>query len=488
MAYYNIILALTITPHTCKLPVKPENISEYNWKTTHIPRQESVAGTEKFSGCLIYTNLGSNETESCDVFDYDKTWFQTTVPSDNNWVCENEINVANILAYSRIAELIGSFFFGWFGDLYGRKLTFIISIFMLVIGRFISILTSSSLTFFTIGCIVAWFPSWSAPQSTAIISLEISSSKRRASVAKLKLVATSLGMFLMPFFYWWLRNWQFFLIITTALQLPFLIFSWKLIESPQWLWIKGRSRQTLKTLKYISKINKTDLHPDTESEILTKSPSKANKTEVLGLLALLSSWRIVVTTMLQLLLWFAISLNYGVAVLSSGEKSEGNPFLDFAWQSLAEIPGFFVAAWLANSIGRRYTGIVSFSLTTTIWILYGLREISNTGWVRSEALDMFLVITNRASITVSYYLINLLNMELYPTCLRQSGMSLGNLVSSGASAIAPYVLYLGRKVDVRCPSVILTATTLLGGIIPIFFLPETLNKKLPETLEDAKNF
>lgn len=41
ITYYNIILALTITPHTCKLPVKPENVSEYLWKTIHIPRYVS---------------------------------------------------------------------------------------------------------------------------------------------------------------------------------------------------------------------------------------------------------------------------------------------------------------------------------------------------------------------------------------------------------------------------------------------------------------
>lgn len=53
---------------------------------------------------------------ACDYFDYDTTWFRTTVPSDNNWVCDKEIYVANILAYSKIGELVGSIFFGWFGD------------------------------------------------------------------------------------------------------------------------------------------------------------------------------------------------------------------------------------------------------------------------------------------------------------------------------------------------------------------------------------
>lgn len=63
-------------------------------------------------------------------------------------------------------------------------------------------------------------------------------------------------------------------------------------------------------------------------------------------------------------------------------------------------------------------------------------------WLQSQWLGTSLVITNRLSITVSYYIIELLNMELYPTCLRQTGMSLGNLASGGAAALAPYILHL----------------------------------------------
>lgn len=174
--------------------------------------------------------------------------------------------------------------------------------------------------------------------------------------------------------------------------------------------------------------------------------------------------------------------------MSSGEKSSGNPFLDFAWQSLAEIPGYFIAAWLANLIGRRYTGMLSFSVTTLIWILYGYRDTSNAFWIKNKWVATILAVINRSSITVSYYIINLLNMELYPTCLRQSGMSMSNVISGAGSSFAHYILYSGRRIDVRYPSIILTLTTLFGGILSIYFLPETLNVKLPETLEDAKTF
>lgn len=37
------------------------------------------------------------------------------------------------------------------------------------------------------------------------------------------------------------------------------------------------------------------------------------------------------------------------------------------------------------------------------------------------------------------------------------------------------------------PSLILTATSLIGVLI-VYLLPETLNARLPETIEDAKKF
>lgn len=63
-------------------------------------------------------------------------------------------------------------------------------------------------------------------------------------------------------------------------------------------------------------------------------------------------------------------------VLQSGEKEDGNPFFEFAWQCLAEVPANFVGAWLADNLGRRRTSIIANIITTLIWILFTFREIS----------------------------------------------------------------------------------------------------------------
>lgn len=72
----------------------------------------------------------------------------------------------------------------------------------------------------------------------------------------------------------------------------------------------------------------------------------------------------------------AASLSYTYLVMSSGEKTDSNPFLDFALQALAEIPSIYLAAWLSDRIGRRYTGITSISVLAVMWTTVIIRENS----------------------------------------------------------------------------------------------------------------
>lgn len=51
-----------------------------------------------------------------------------------------------------------------------------------------------------------------------------------------------------------------------------------------------------------------------------------------------------------------------------------------------------------------------------------------------------------------------------------------------------WFFFQGRRYSAHYQSVILIFTTIFGGILTSFFLPETLNAKLPETFEDAQRF
>ncbi|KAG6442710.1 hypothetical protein O3G_MSEX002443 [Manduca sexta] len=253
-------------------------------------------------------------------------------------------------------------------------------------------------------------------------------------------------MCLMPLLYWWLRDWKTFLIVTTVTQLPYLIFSWKIIESPEWLWVNKKPKKCIRQLRHIARVNNASLEKDTENKILSESHTTGNE-EALGPLELFSSRRLAINTFLQLCLWVSVTVSYIVSLLSSGEKSDGNPFLEFTWQALIEVPAHFSAAWLVEQLGRRYTSAASSGFTCILWMILGLRELDVFSWLNQGYIGTIIGIVNRFSITIAYYTINLLNMELYPTRLRQSGMSLGNIVSGGAAAVAPYILYVVCKLS-----------------------------------------
>lgn len=80
--------------------------------------------------------------------------------------------------------------------------------------------------------------------------------------------------------------------------------------------------------------------------------------------------------------------------MSSGEKKDGNPFLDFAWQAIADIPAIYLGGWLADKIGRRYSGVTSLGVLGLTWACIGFRENSKSVYylVLSIYIDYTLLV------------------------------------------------------------------------------------------------
>lgn len=194
----------------------------------------------------------------------------------------------------------------------------------------------------------------------------------------------------------------------------------------------------------------------------------------------------------------------------------GNPFLNFLYQSVVEIPAYVVGrymgkcrgeAWrdsdwsspsrnlqpfpffpslddvVGDTYGRRFTNSVSFLIsfvTCLPIIVYSVDE-------SYEDLMIYLATFIKFLNALTFFTVNLQCMEIYPTCMRQTGVALGTILANAIGVFAPYLVYLGTTVDIRAPYYILGALFLLGGIGALF-LPETLHKKLPDTLEEAGHF
>ena len=99
---------------------------------------------------------------------------------------------------------------------------------------------------------------------------------------------------------------------------------------------------------------------------------------------------------------------------------------------------------------------------------------------------MILFLISKLSITASFLIIYPFAGELYPTELRSIGLSLDSYVSNLGLIAVPFIVYLGVE-NLVLPLIIMGVISTVGGVFSLL-LPETLNKPLPQTLEEAEEF
>ncbi|GFG29642.1 hypothetical protein Cfor_10087 [Coptotermes formosanus] len=497
MPYLNLVLAMTIPEHWCHVPGRNEtNMTEDEWKRLTIPRVTNEVGKETYRKCQMYNistpldikmflqaverNRTEQEIIGCQHgWDYDRTWYTRTVVTQEDWVCEKEMHVTNTFVFSRAGDVLGTFVFGQLGDVIGRRPVFFVTLFMLAVGRCLTVFTASIYPLFLTVTVLGSVSQSAAFQSPLVLGMEMSAADKRAHIAMLQCLGWTLGVCLMPMVAWATRDWVAFIIITSApCAVFFLGYKW-FPESARWLAAKGKAVQCAQELRHIARTNGTVLPDDT---MLTLRKIAAKKERIYGLASLFSNWRLAKNTILVVYLWVVNSMTYYTLMLNVSNM-EGNPFMNFFWQSLVELPGYVVGKYLSDRYGRRWTQAVLFLFL----ILAVIVVICVVGRPDLVWLTTSLVVFVKFCFTITFYVVHLVAMETYPTCVRQTGTSLGAVMGSSMGILGPYIVYLGNTYDVRYPYIVIGIVS-ATGMVASLLLPETLYQRLPETLADAHIF
>merc|ERR1719215_2229303 len=163
----------------------------------------------------------------------------------------------------------------------------------------------------------------------------------------------------------------------------------------------------------------------------------------------------------------------------------GSTFLNLFLLGLVEGPGNFWGFYLAKKLGRRWCHstllLINALLFAAIMPLSHYAEDRGVG-IAISVLCMLIKFNIAATFLVAY----IQALEIFPTCIRQSGVGLCSTISQIISIAGPYVIFLGQT-NLMFPYMVMALICLVGSVATSF-LPETIGSKLPETIEEADRF
>ena len=237
----------------------------------------------------------------------------------------------------------------------------------------------------------------------------------------------------------------------------------------------------------MAEVNGKEISPDTINEMITAAEdedkkSRNNAGSKTGLLDLLTTGpNLRCNTLILFFNWMVNSGTYYGLSLSATDLG-GNPYFNFFLSAAVEIPAYLFNLAVLNrpSFGRRVTLAGCLFLTGAALVI--------TIFVPKEqtALLITLSMIGKLAITASYGVVYIFSAELYPTEVRNVGMGGSSMCARIGGMLCPYVNML---IDTwrPLPYIIYGAMAFAAGILALK-LPETLKKKLPETLEDGEKF
>lgn len=186
------------------------------------------------------------------------------------------------------------------------------------------------------------------------------------------------------------------------------------------------------------------------------------------------------TTLMLWILWFTVIFSYyGMFLwLPSVVMAKGftlvKSFQYVLIMTIAQLPGYFTAAYFIERYGRKFVLVVYLTLTAISAIAFGLATTEATILAAGICLSFF----NLGAWGGLYAY----SPELYPTSVRSTGVGLATSVGRIGGVIAPFMvgMLVQRAVPISLIFTIFFVTILIGATAVLFWGRETKGQELAE--------
>jgi putative MFS transporter len=372
-----------------------------------------------------------------------------------------------------VGMLVGALAWGRLADKIGRKICFILTIAFYSLFGALSALSPSFEWFLVLRLLTGFGVGGALPVDYGMFSEYLPPENRGRRLVFLEafwalgsILAAGIAWLIAPRFGW---RWMFafsalpgFILLAARRGVP---------ESPRYLFSRGRSAEARAVLERVALENGTSLP---EGELVL--PSGQAKSRFADLL----SPKLRRTTLFLWLVWFMISIGYYGAFtwLPSWFRAKGfalpSVYLNSFIMALAQIPGYFSAAWLIERWGRRWTLGVYLVLSGAFAWLFALAS-TPTSVVGAAILLSFFALGAWGAL-YAY------TPEAYPTSIRTTGIGTASAMTRIAGAIAPSIGAVVVGASLSLPLAVFAIAYVIAGAGALLLPSESRNAELADSL------
>ncbi|KAH8239680.1 hypothetical protein KR032_006727, partial [Drosophila birchii] len=403
---------------------------------------------------------------------------EKTIASEFGIFCGERWKLSMVGTVNNIGQFVGIPLGGYLADRYGRKSTLVVAGILSALAglarsnapEYYSFL---SLEFLDMAVGSTLFP------TAFLLAIELVGPKHRVVAATVISLTYGLAEAAMGYLANYLRDWRVFLTVLYTPALLHLLFICLLPESVRWLLSQSNELEAKATLRKVAQVNRKELTEKQLSDLILSNRMLLNGEQSPGghYTARQITRALGGRIALCCFVWFTHTLiALGLSLNSS--KLSGSKFENFSMTGFMQLPGVLLGTTLMHWIGRRWA-LTSCQFTCATLILAVAATDEDYPLISSILFFLAKMISTASFMTVYFF-----TSEIFPTNCRNSLLSFCSCIGRFGSMLAPLTILLIPYYE-YAPHLLFALFGFTCSGLSLFF-PETSNKVLPTTLEEAR--